>query len=63
METATTGAVHVPLAFITQNDGYPRAAQVVNAVDAVVPAITIGATHEPVEVIIHAAGKPIALHD
>lgn len=61
--TATTGAEHAPLAFITQNAGNPRDAHDPNAVDAAVPAVTTGAMQVPVAVIVHVAGNPIALHD
>jgi hypothetical protein len=61
--TATTGAEHEPLAFITQNAGNPRDAQEPKAVDAAVAAVITGAMHVPVAVIVHAAGKPIVLHD
>ena len=61
--TATTGAEHAPLAFITQNAGNPRDAHEPKAVDAAVPAVTAGAIHVPDAVMVHAAGNPIALHD
>ena len=61
--TATTGAEHEPLAFITQNDGNPRDAHEPKAVDAAVAAVITGAMHVPVAVIVQAAGKPIVLHD
>jgi hypothetical protein len=60
---ATTGAEHVPDAFITQNDGYPRAPHDENDVLAAVVAASTGAIQVPAAVIDHAAGKPIALHD
>jgi hypothetical protein len=61
--TATTGAEHEPLAFITQNAGKPRDAHDPKAVDAAVAALKTGAIHEPVAFIVQVAGKPIALHD
>ena len=63
MATATTGAEHEPLAFITQKAGKPRDAHDPNAVDAAVAALTIGAIHEPVAFIVQVAGKPIELQD
>ena len=63
MATATTGAEHEPLAFITQKAGKPRDAHDPNAVDAAVAALTTGAIHEPVAFIVQVAGKPIELHD
>ena len=61
--TATTGAEHEPLAFITQNAGNPRDAHDPNAVDAAVPGATTGAVQVPVAVMVQVAGNPIALHD
>lgn len=61
--TATTGAEHAPLAFITQNAGKPRDAHDPKAVDAAVAAVTTGAMHVPDAVMVHVAGNPIALHD
>ena len=60
---ATTGAEHEPDAFITQNDGYPRAAHDENADDAAVAVEINGAIQDPVAVIVQVAGKPIELHD
>jgi len=61
--TATTGAEHEPLAFITQKAGKPRDAHDPKAVDAAVAALINGAIHDPVAVIVQVAGKPIAPHD
>jgi hypothetical protein len=61
--TATTGAEHEPLAFITQKAGKPRDAHDPKAVDAAVAALKTGAIHEPVAFIVQVAGKPIELQD
>ena len=63
MATATTGAEHEPLAFITQKAGKPRDAHDPKAVDAAVAALKTGAIHEPVAFIVQVAGKPIELQD